>query len=176
MRRRDFVTLLAARRRRGRSARKRSRAEAADYRAFSRGHGRGPERMDRRFCGAPARTRLDRRTTVAIEYRWAGDAANACRVRSRVCPTEIRCYPTHNTPPVLAAKQATSVIPIVFARRPTELVPASWPVWRDQAATSPDCRARVQILLANGSNFYGRLSRSSTIGDFGQSRQSLCRL
>jgi len=50
--------------------------------------------------------------TVAIEYRWAEGRSErfAEFVRQKV-----DVILTHNTPPVLAAKQATSVIPIVFA-------------------------------------------------------------
>src|SRR5262245_4354736 len=38
-----------------------------------------------------------------------------CRDRCRVCPAEGRCHSHAGTPSVLAAKQATSVILIVFA-------------------------------------------------------------
>jgi len=46
--------------------------------------------------------------TVAIEYRWAEGRSERVRLKVDVILT-------HNTPPVLAAKQVTSVIPIVFA-------------------------------------------------------------
>src|SRR5262249_27128526 len=50
--------------------------------------------------------------TVAIEYRWAEGHSERCAEFVRL---KVDVILTHNTPPVLAAKQATSVIPIVFA-------------------------------------------------------------
>ena len=72
--------------------------------------------MDRRFCAAAARTRLDRgphrRDRVSLgggrTERFAEIAAEFVRLKVDVIVTQ-------EPPPVLAAKQATSVIPIVFA-------------------------------------------------------------
>src|ERR1700733_5268993 len=71
--------------------------------------------MDRRFCRAPAGTRLDRGPTIAIEYRWnEGDrdrdaeiAAEFVNLKGGVIVTAGSAVPT--------LKKATSVIPIVFA-------------------------------------------------------------
>jgi putative ABC transport system substrate-binding protein len=49
--------------------------------------------------------------TVAIEYRWAEGHSERFAEFVRL---KVDIILTHNTPPVLAAKQATSVIPIVF--------------------------------------------------------------
>jgi len=54
--------------------------------------------------------------TVAIEYRWAeGRSERFAEFAAEFVRLKVDVILTHNTPPVLAAKQATSVIPIVFA-------------------------------------------------------------
>jgi putative tryptophan/tyrosine transport system substrate-binding protein len=53
--------------------------------------------------------------TVAIEYRWAeGRSERFAEFAAEFVRLKVDIILTHNTPPVLAAKQATSVIPIVF--------------------------------------------------------------
>ena len=54
--------------------------------------------------------------TVTIEYRWAeGRSERFAEFAAEFVRLKVDVILTHNTPPVLAAKQATSVIPIVFA-------------------------------------------------------------
>ncbi len=54
--------------------------------------------------------------TVTIEYRWAeGRSDRFAEFAAEFVRLKVDVILTHNTPPVLAAKQATSVIPIVFA-------------------------------------------------------------
>jgi putative tryptophan/tyrosine transport system substrate-binding protein len=54
--------------------------------------------------------------TVAIEYRWAeGRVERYAEIAAELVRLKVDVIVTHNTPPVIAAKQATSVIPIVFA-------------------------------------------------------------
>jgi putative tryptophan/tyrosine transport system substrate-binding protein len=54
--------------------------------------------------------------TVAIEYRWAeGRSERFAEIAAELVRLKVDVILTHNTPPVLAAKEATSVIPIVFA-------------------------------------------------------------
>ena len=54
--------------------------------------------------------------TIAIEYRWAEGRSRAlCRDRGRVRPAQGRCHRHALNRTVIAAKQATSAIPIVFA-------------------------------------------------------------
>jgi putative ABC transport system substrate-binding protein len=54
--------------------------------------------------------------TVAIEYRWAeGRSERFAELAAELVRLKVDVIVAHNTPPVLAAKQATSVIPIVFA-------------------------------------------------------------
>jgi putative ABC transport system substrate-binding protein len=53
---------------------------------------------------------------VAIEYRWAGGRTEHLReFAAEFVRLKVDLIVTSGTPPVLAAKQATSVIPIVFA-------------------------------------------------------------
>src|SRR2546430_8328381 len=54
--------------------------------------------------------------TVAIEYRWAeGHTSRATEIAAEFVRLKVDVIVTYSTSPVLAAKQATSVIPIVFA-------------------------------------------------------------
>jgi putative ABC transport system substrate-binding protein len=53
---------------------------------------------------------------VAIEYRWAeGRSERFAEIANEFVRLKVDLILTHNTPPVLAVKQATSVTPIVFA-------------------------------------------------------------
>ena len=53
---------------------------------------------------------------LAIEYRWAeGRTERLAEIADEFVRLKVDVILTHNTLPVLAAKQATSVIPIVFA-------------------------------------------------------------
>jgi putative ABC transport system substrate-binding protein len=53
---------------------------------------------------------------VAIEIRWAEGRTNRfAEIAAELVRRNVDVILTHNTPPVLAAKQATSTIPIVFA-------------------------------------------------------------
>lgn len=55
-------------------------------------------------------------STVAIEYRWAeGRFDRAPALVAELVQLKVDVLVTHSTPNVVAAKQATSVIPIVFA-------------------------------------------------------------
>ena len=54
--------------------------------------------------------------TVAIEYRWAeGRNERFAEIAAEFVRLKVDVIVTYGTPPVIAAKQATSVIPIVFA-------------------------------------------------------------
>jgi len=59
---------------------------------------------------------------------------------------------TTGTGAVIAAKQATASIPIVFTRE-TRSPPAWSQVWRNREATSPGCRISCPMLPASGSEF-----------------------
>jgi len=53
---------------------------------------------------------------ITIEVRWGeGRSERFAEIAAELVRRKVDVILTHNTPPVLAAKQATSVIPIVFA-------------------------------------------------------------
>src|SRR5262249_14999477 len=53
---------------------------------------------------------------VSIEYRWGeGRIERFAEIATEFVRLRVNLILTHNTPPTLAAKQATSVIPIVFS-------------------------------------------------------------
>jgi putative tryptophan/tyrosine transport system substrate-binding protein len=53
---------------------------------------------------------------VTIEYRWAeGRSERFAEIAAEFVRRKVDLILTHNTPPTLAAKQATATIPIVFA-------------------------------------------------------------
>jgi putative tryptophan/tyrosine transport system substrate-binding protein len=53
---------------------------------------------------------------LAIEYRWAeGHTERLTGLANELVRLKVDVILTHNTPPPLVAKQATSTIPIVFA-------------------------------------------------------------
>jgi ABC-type uncharacterized transport system substrate-binding protein len=53
---------------------------------------------------------------LRIEYRWGeGRTERFAEIAAEFVRLKVDLILTHNTPPTLAAKQATSVIPIVFA-------------------------------------------------------------
>ena len=96
---------------------------------------------------------------VAIEYRWAeGRTERLAEFAAEFVRLKVDVIVTSATPPVVAAKQATSVIPIVFAAVGDPVVPAWSLLWRDRAAMSPACRSRQLILPVSDSNSCARLS------------------
>src|SRR6266446_10476155 len=53
---------------------------------------------------------------IIIDYRWGeGHAERFSEIATEFVQRKVTLILTHNTPPTLAAKQATSTIPIVFA-------------------------------------------------------------
>jgi hypothetical protein len=97
--------------------------------------------------------------TVAIEYRWAeGRTERAAEIAAEFVRLKVDVIVTTGTAFVVAAKQATSVIPSFSPRRVTRSAPAWSLHWRAQAATSPACRSSKPMLRPSDSNFCARLS------------------
>jgi ABC-type uncharacterized transport system substrate-binding protein len=95
--------------------------------------------------------------TVAIEIHWAeGRTERYAEIAADFVRRKVDVIVTSGAA-VLAAKQATSVIPIVFAERTTRSAAASSRAWRGRGAMSPACRSRAPILPANGFNSCARL-------------------
>jgi putative tryptophan/tyrosine transport system substrate-binding protein len=85
---------------------------------------------------------------VAIEVRWAeGRVERYAEIAAEFVRVKVDVILTHNTPPVLAAKQATSVIPIVFA-----------------SAGDPVGTGLVASLARPGGNVTGLSSQAADVG------------
>ena len=96
---------------------------------------------------------------VAIEYRWAETRfERSPEIIAEFVRLKVDVIVTHATANILAAKQGTSVIPIVFAAVGTRLASASSTVWRDRAATLPVCRTSSRTRPASESSSCARLS------------------
>ena len=98
--------------------------------------------------------------TVAIEYRWAeGRAERYAEIAAEFVRLKVDVILAGGTEAAVAAKQATSVIPIVFPTAGTRSA-AAWSLRsRDRAATSPACRTRAAISAPNASDCCARFSR-----------------
>jgi putative tryptophan/tyrosine transport system substrate-binding protein len=90
--------------------------ETADHRVPGRDHAFGAEPMDRLFVQRLRELGWIEGRTVAIEYRWAeGRSERAAEIAAEFVRLKVDVIVTSGTSPVLAAKQATAVLPIVFA-------------------------------------------------------------
>ena len=97
--------------------------------------------------------------TIAIEYRWAeGRSERYAEIAAEFVRRNVDVIVTSGVA-ALAAKQATSVIPIVFAWPPIRLAPDWSRAWRDRAAILPACPLNLPIPVARSSNSYARLSQ-----------------
>jgi len=94
---------------------------------------------------------------VAIEVRWAeGRSERFAEIAAELVRLKVDVILTHNTPPVLAAKEATSVIPIVFASAGD---PVGTGVVASLAETSRGFLPDRPMLSASDSNCCARLCR-----------------
>ena len=95
---------------------------------------------------------------VVIEYRWA-EARNEryAEIATEFARLKVDVIFMLGTLPVIAAKQ-TIAGSRSYSWCRTRLAAASSRVWPGRVLTSPGCRARPLIVLANGSNSYARSS------------------
>jgi putative ABC transport system substrate-binding protein len=97
---------------------------------------------------------------VAIEYRWGeGRSERFAEIAAEFVLLKVDVILTHNTPPVLAAKQATSVIPIVFATAGDPVGTGVVASLARPGATSRGCQPGRPMLSASDSNCCARLCR-----------------
>jgi putative tryptophan/tyrosine transport system substrate-binding protein len=109
--------------------------------------------------------------TVAIEYRWAEGRNEPAEIVAEFVRRKVDIIVTYGTPSILAAKQATSAIPIVFAA-------AGDPVRTGIVASL--ARPSGNVTVTPGDRSYGQADRaiarggprSPPIGTLGQCRQS----
>ena len=134
MRRREFITLLGGAATAWPLA---ARAQQAKLPTIGFMGQSTPALESQRFAALVHRLRelgwLEART-IAIEVRWAeGRAERAPEIATEFVRLKVDVIVTQGTPSVIAAKQATSVIPIVLR----------WSGTRSAAAWSRVCRDRV---------------------------------
>ena len=92
---------------------------------------------------------------IAIEVRWAdGHSERFAEIAAELVQLKVDVILTHTTPPVLAAKQATSVIPIVFAT-------AGDPVGNGLVASLARPGGNVTGLSSQATDTVGKRSNSS---------------
>ena len=98
--------------------------------------------------------------TVAIEYQWAeGRRERAAEIAAEYVRLNVDVIIGGGTEAAIAAKQATSVIPIVFPTTETRSAPAWCIPWRDRAAMRPACRTWELISPVSDSKSCVRSSR-----------------
>lgn len=75
--------------------------------------------------------------TVAIEYRWAeGRSERYAEIAAELVRLKVDVIVTYGTPPSMAAKKVTAIIPISSLRLPLIRSGAAWcRAWLGQAAT-----------------------------------------
>ena len=91
--------------------------------------------------------------TVAIEYRWGeGRVERYAEIAAEFVRLNVDVILAGGTEVAIAAKQTTSVIPIVFSVAETRSA-ASWSLhWLDRAVTSPACQISEVISLPSALN------------------------
>src|SRR5262245_42988415 len=90
--------------------------------------------------------------TVAIEYRWAeGRSERYSEIAADFVRLKVGVIVTSGAPIVLAIKQATSVVPIVFATVADPVATGIVDNLAPQEATPPACRSNLSILRASAS-------------------------
>ena len=115
---------------------------------LGRDHAFGREPMDRRFCAAAARTRLDRGPHHRDRVSLGGGTQRALRRnRGRVRPAQGRCHRHIWNRRCPRGKAGDIGHPDRVRGWRADPVGTAWSrAWRDRAATSPACRSSRPIL------------------------------
>ena len=102
--------------------------------------------------------------TIVIEYRWAeGRNERLAETAAEFVRRKVDVIVTSATPPTVAAKRATSVIPIVFAAVGDPVAVGVVESWRAPAAIPPAYRCSKPMLPASDSNCCVRLSPACVV-------------
>ena len=97
--------------------------------------------------------------TIAIEYRWGDERSESyAAIAAELVRLKVDVIVTAGTVQIVAAKQATAVIPIVFAAAGD---PIGAGLGRGRAATSPACRSSSRIWCPSASSYCARLFPTS---------------
>ena len=116
LKRREFITLLGGAAAWPVAARAQQRAKLPTIGFLGSGTAAAQSQWTAAFVQRLRELGWSERRNVAIEYRWGeGRSERFAEIAAEFVLLKVDVILTHNTPPVLAAKQATSVIPIVFA-------------------------------------------------------------
>ena len=100
--------------------------------------------------------------TVGIEYRWAGGHTERFTdFAAEFARLKVDLIVTYSTPAVIAVKQITSAVPIVFAGVADPVGTGLVASLAALAAMRPVCRFKQQISRANASNSFARSFRVS---------------
>jgi hypothetical protein len=127
-------------------------SKAADNRVLGDCRPFGLEPMDRRLVQRLRELGWIEGRTVVIEYRWAeGRGERFAEIAAEFVRLKVDVIVTVGGA-VLAAKQVTSVIPIVFAVAADPVSVVSWGHWRDRVATSQAYRSSKLTRLASDSS------------------------
>jgi putative ABC transport system substrate-binding protein len=116
MRRRDFITLLAGAAAAWPLAARAQQAKAATIGLLGTGSAAAQSQWTSAFVQRMRELGWVEGRNLTIEYRWAEwQTERLAELASDLVRLKVDVILTHNTPGPLAAKQATSTIPIVFA-------------------------------------------------------------
>src|SRR5215467_11357535 len=100
--------------------------------------------------------------TITIEYRWSeGRAERLDQIAAEFVRLKVDVIVTSGTPQVVATKQKTSVIPIVFARVGDPVASGLVASLARPGGNVTGLSLKGTILLASGSNSYARLFQVS---------------
>ena len=116
LKRREFITLLGGAAAWPVAARAQQRAKLPTIGFLGSGTAAAQSQWTAAFVQRLRELGWSEGRNVAIEYRWGeGRSERFAEIAAEFVLLKVDVILTHNTPPILAAKQATSVIPIVFA-------------------------------------------------------------
>jgi len=116
LRRREFVTLLGGAAAAWPLAVRAQQAKAATIGLLGTGSAAAQSQWTATFVQRMRELGWVEGRNLAIEYRWAdGRTERLSELANQLVRLKVDVIVTHNTPGPLAAKQATSTIPIVFA-------------------------------------------------------------